>query len=68
LLHEPSNDIGANKLPSFRAAIPLTRERTFTRVEGIEALPNLAVAVRIVISVVDTYFIDISNLMRQLDL
>jgi len=58
--------IGANKLPSFRAAIQLIRERAFTRFEGIEAFPNLAVAVGIVISIIDACFIDIGDLMRQL--
>jgi hypothetical protein len=64
-LHEPVKVIGANNFPCLRAAIQLTRSVRVFLFESIEALPNLTVAIRVVLSVINARFIDIDNLTRS---
>ncbi len=67
-LHEPAKVIGANRFPSLRAAIQLTRESAFARFELIKPLPNLAVTIWVVFSIIDACLINIDNLICLLAL
>ncbi len=80
-LHEPTNVIGANSVLCLRAAIQLIRSvrlpnlRRFVcggiiprKNRGMKALPNFAVAVRIIIPIVDEAGIDIDHLCGRFGL
>jgi len=59
---------GSNQLPLLKCRNPTHSIGTLARFEGMEALPYLTVAIRILLSVVNSRLIDVDQLSRGLGL
>jgi hypothetical protein len=59
---------GSKQTSCFQGGNPTDSLGALARLERMEPLPNLAVAIGVIRSVIDARFIHINNLMRQLAL